>query len=64
MYIADFLSRSALPLNREQNSRTNDSTSFVFIKNDHDKVCDSFQNVNFSEDLAVTTKRYNKIECY
>ena len=39
MYIADFLSRSALPLNREQNSRTNDNTSFVFVTNDHDKVC-------------------------
>ena len=62
MYIADFLSRSALPLNREQNSRTNDNTSFVFVTNDYDKVCDSFENVNFSEDLAVTTKRYNQIE--
>ena len=62
MYIADFLSRSALPLNREQNSRTNDNTSFVFFTNDHDKMCDSFENVNFSEDLAVTTKRYNQIE--
>ena len=62
MYIADFLSRSVLPLNREQNSHTNDNTSFVFVTNDHDKVCDSFENVNFSEDLAVTTKRYNQIE--
>ena len=39
MYIADFLSRSSLSLNREQNSRTNDNTSFVFVTNDHDKVC-------------------------
>ena len=31
MYIADFLSRSALLLNREQNSRTNDNTSFGFV---------------------------------
>ena len=62
MYIADFLSCSALPLNREQNSRTNDNTSFVFVTNDHDKVCDLFENVNFSEDLAVTTKRCNQIE--
>ena len=62
MYIADFLSRSTLPLNREQNSGTNDNMSFVFVTNDHDKVCDLFENVNFSEDLAVTTKRYNQIE--
>ena len=60
IYIADFfLYRSALPLNREQNSRTNDNTSFVFVNNDHDKLCDSFENVNFSEDLAVTTKWYS-----
>ena len=32
------------------------------IVNDHDKVCDSFDNVNFSKDLAVTTKRYNQTE--
>ena len=25
-------------------------------------MCDSFESVNFSEDLAVTTKRYNQIE--
>ena len=62
MYIADFLSRSALPLNREKNSRTNDNTSFVFVTNDHDKMCNSFENVNFYKDLAVTTKRYNQIE--
>ena len=62
MYITDFLSCSAPPLNREQNSHTNDNTSFVFVTNDHDKVCDSFENVNFSEDLAVTTKQYNQIE--
>ena len=38
-----------------------DNTSFVFVANDHDKVCDSFKNVNFSEGLAVTTKGYNQI---
>ena len=34
----------------------------MFVTNDHDEVCDSFENVNFSEDLAVITKRYNQIE--
>ena len=62
MYIADFLSRSALPLTRAQNNGTNDNTSFVFANTDYDVVCDSFESVNFSEDLAVTTKRYNQIE--
>ena len=62
MYIANFLSCSALPLNRKQNSCTNDNTTLVFVTNDHDKVCDLFENVNFSEDLAVNTKRYNQIE--
>ena len=63
MYIADFLlSRSALPLTRAQNNGTNDNTSFVFANNDYDVVCDLFESVNFSEDLAVTTKRYKQIE--
>ena len=57
-----FLSRSALPLTRAQNSGTNDNTSFVFLNNDYDVVCNSFESVNFSEDLEVTTKRYNQIE--
>ena len=62
MYIAEFLFRSDLPLTREQNSHTNDNTSFVFVTNDHDKVCDWFENGHFSEDLAVIAKRYNQIE--
>ena len=43
----------------EQNSRANDNTSFT---NNTDKICDSFENVNFYEDLTVTTKQYNQIE--
>ena len=62
MYIADFLSRSALPLTKAPNNGTNDNTSFVFANNDYDVVYDSFESVNFSEGLAVTTKRYNQIE--
>ena len=62
MYIADFLSRSALTLTRAQNNGTNDNTSFAFANNDCDVLCNSFESVNFSEDLAVTTKRYNQIE--
>ena len=62
MYIADFLSRSAPVSTREQNSHPNDNSSFVLLTNDHDKVCDLFENVNLSEDLAVTTKRYNQIQ--
>ena len=62
MYIADFLSRFALSLTRAQNNGSNDNTSFVFANNDYDVVCNSFESVNFSEDLAVTTKRYNQIE--
>ena len=59
-----FLSRSALPLTRAQNNHTNDNTSFVFTNNDYDIMCDSFKSANFSEDLAVTTKRYNQIKTY
>ena len=62
MHIADFLSRSALPLTRAQNNGTNENTSFVFANNDYDVVCALFESVNFSEDLAVTTKRNNQIE--
>ena len=77
MCIADFLSRSALPLTRAQNNRTDDNTSFVFVINDYDiliiiikilcsyiiiMTCDSFESVNFFEDLAATSKRYNQIE--
>ena len=44
MYIADFLSRSALPLTRAQNNGTNDNASYLFGNNDYDVICDSFEN--------------------
>ena len=62
MYIADFLSRSALSLTRAQINRTDDNSSSVLVINDYNVVYDSFESVNFSEDLGVTTKRYNQTE--
>ena len=47
MYIADFLSRFALPLTRAQNNGTNDNTSFVFANNDYDVVCDRLKVLIF-----------------
>ena len=61
MYIADFLSRCALPLSHENDSSA--QSSLVFATSQviaNDSLCDSFENVNFSEDLALTAKRFFK----
>ena len=63
MYIADFLSRCALPLSHENDPSA--QSSLVFATSQviaNDSLCDSFENVNFSEDLAVTAKRFFQIE--
>ena len=62
MYIADFLSRCALPLPCEND--TSSKPSFVFAANEFSvqEDSDSFENINFSEDLAVTAKRYFQIK--